>query len=249
MPRLQFPRVFSTPNIHPYDQITWVKTEARITDDTGATIFVQKDVAVPAQWSPLAAKIAVSKYFYGDAARGTDPRTGGRETSVRQLIDRVAKTITTWGIRGGYFETSGDADRFDSELTWLLVNQYGAFNSPVWFNLGLFQAYSIGTNAGLGNWVYDAATGEARRASSQYEWPQISACFILSVKDNMESIMDLAKAEAMLFKYGSGAGTDLSALRSTREKLSGGGRPSGPLSFLRIYDAVAGTVKSAEVVC
>ena len=240
---LSIPRIFSMHDIHPYDQLDWVKTEAKITDDAGATIFVQKGVEVPATWSPLAVKIAVSKYFYGDASKGSDPRTGGRETSVRQLIDRVVNTISAWGLKGGYFDAQ-NCSAFREELTWLLVNQYGAFNSPVWFNLGLFQAYGIGADAGPGNWVYNPFNQQAERASSQYEWPQISACFILGVTDDMESILDLAKAEAMLFKYGSGAGTDLSSLRSTREKLSGGGRPSGPMSFLKIYDQVAGTVKS-----
>jgi len=126
----------------------------------------------------------------------------------------------------------------------LCLNQYGAFNSPVWFNVGLFHQYGVGNHSGRGNWFYNRKTGEAQRASTQYEYPQCSACFIQSVEDNMESIMRLAHSEAMLFKFGSGTGTDLSPLRSARERLSGGGRPSGPLSFLKVYDQVANVVKS-----
>lgn len=133
---------------------------------------------------------------------------------------------------------------FYDELTWLCVNQHGAFNSPVWFNVGLHHQYGVGRGAGLGNYFYNRETGRAERAATQYEYPQGSACFIQSVEDTMEDIMRLAMSEAMLFKYGSGTGSDLSSLRSTREKLSGGGKPSGPLSFLKVYDQVANVVKS-----
>ncbi|HXJ76985.1 MAG TPA: vitamin B12-dependent ribonucleotide reductase, partial [Candidatus Dormibacteraeota bacterium] len=166
-----------------------------------------------------------------------------REYSVRQLIHRVTRTITDWGVKDGYF-TKEDGEVFYDELTWLCVNQYGAFNSPVWFNVGLFHQYGVGKSSSKGNWFYNRKTGEAERAKSQYEYPQGSACFIQSVDDNMESIMNLAYSEAMLFKYGSGTGTDLSPIRSSKEKLSGGGRPSGPMSFLKVYDQVANVVKS-----
>jgi ribonucleoside-diphosphate reductase alpha chain len=146
-------------------------------------------------------------------------------------------------VADGYF-TKADGEVYYDELTWLCLNQHGAFNSPVWFNVGLFHEYSIGKNSAKGNWFYDRKTGEAARANTQYEYPQGSACFIQSVEDNMEDIMRLAHSEAMLFKYGSGTGTDLTPIRSSREKLSGGGRPSGPLSFLRVYDQVANVVKS-----
>src|SRR4029077_82767 len=192
----------------------------------------------------LATKIAVSKYFYGDIARGTDPHKAGRESSVRQLIHRVTRTITDWGIADGYFADAEAAEIFYNELTWLCLNQYGAFNSPVWFNVGLFHQYGIGKSSSKGNWFYNRKTGEAERAKSQYEYPQGSACFIQSVDDNMESIMRLAASEAMLFKFGSGTGTDLTPIRSSKEKLSGGGRPSGPLSFLKVYDQGANVVKS-----
>jgi ribonucleoside-diphosphate reductase alpha chain len=192
----------------------------------------------------LATKIAVSKYFYGDIANGTDPHKGGRETSVRQLVHRVTRTVTDWGIADGYFANAEAAQIFYDELTWLCVNQHGAFNSPVWFNVGLHHQYGTGRDAGLGNYFYNRTTGQAERATTQYEYPQGSACFIQSVEDTMEDIMRLATSEAMLFKYGSGTGSDLSSLRSTREKLSGGGKPSGPLSFLKVYDQVANVVKS-----
>jgi ribonucleoside-diphosphate reductase alpha chain len=186
----------------------------------------------------------VSKYFYGDIANGTDPYKGGRETSVRQLIHRVTRTITDCGIADNYFADAESAETFYDELTWLCLNQRGAFNSPVWFNVGLYHQYGIGKGAGAGNYFYNRETGKAERAASQYEYPQGSACFIQSVGDTMEDIMRLATSEAMLFKYGSGTGTDLSSLRSTREKLSGGGKPSGPLSFLKVYDQIANVVKS-----
>ena len=224
MSRFITPRVFSTEGINPYNQLDWKTVDTSITDDGGKVIFEQKEVEVPASWSALAVKIAVSKYFYGDVTKGRNPRTGGRETSIQQLIDRVVQTITKWGFDDGYFQDEDSAWVFAQELTWLLVNQYGAFNSPVWFNVGLCQTYGIGLNGGPGNWVYDPRTGKAIRATSQYVNPQASACFILSVEDTMESILDLAKSEAMLFKYGSGAGTDLSTLRSTRDRLSNGGK-------------------------
>ena len=241
---LKFTRTFSQKAVSPFDEIEWDLRTAEITDDSGKAIFKQENVEVPKSWTPLATKIAVSKYFYGDIAHGTDPYKGGRERSVKQLVHRVTRTITDCGIKDGYFADKESAEVFYNELTWLCVNQFGAFNSPVWFNVGLWHQYKVGEGKGEGNYYYDHEAGEARRAPTQYEYPQGSACFIQSVDDNMEDIMRLAQSEAMLFKYGSGTGSDLSTIRSTREKLSGGGRPSGPLSFLRIYDQVAATVKS-----
>ena len=241
---LRFKRVFSDAKVAPFDQIEWDRRTAKITDDGGKVIFEQEDIEVPKAWSPLATKIAVSKYFYGDIANGTDPHKGGRETSVRQLIHRVTRTITDWGLADGYFANPQTAQVFYDELTWLCLNQHGAFNSPVWFNVGLYHQYGIGKGAGEGNYFFNRETGQAQRAATQYEYPQGSACFIQSVDDTMEDIMRLATSEAMLFKYGSGTGSDLSTLRSTREKLSGGGKPSGPLSFLKVYDQIANVVKS-----
>ena len=234
---LSIPRVFSDPQINPYDQLEWERRTAEITDDGGKVVFKQESVEVPKGWSLLATKVVVSKYFYGEQG------TSERETSVRQLVHRICRTIADWGVKDGYF-SKADGEVFYDELTWLCLNQYGAFNSPVWFNVGLYHQYHVGNCSSRGNWFTDPKTGRAERAKTQYEYPQCSACFIQSVQDNMESIMQLAQSEAMLFKFGSGTGTDLSPLRSSKEKLSGGGRPSGPLSFLRVYDQVANVVKS-----
>jgi ribonucleoside-diphosphate reductase alpha chain len=230
-------RIFSDPKVQPFDQIEWERRSAEITDDAGKVIFKQDNVEVPKTWSLLATKVVVSKYFYGEQG------TSERETSVRQLIHRVTRTLADWGIKDGYF-TPEQGEIFYEELTWLCVNQYGAFNSPVWFNVGLFDQYGVGKHSAKGNWFYNPKKAVAERAATQYEYPQGSACFIQSVDDNMESIMNLAYSEAMLFKYGSGTGTDLSPIRSSKEKLSGGGRPSGPMSFLKVYDQVANVVKS-----
>lgn len=236
-PSLSVPRTFSDANIPPFQQVEWDKRTAEITGDDGKVVFKQTDVEVPKSWSELATKVVVSKYFYGEQG------TPQREKSVRDLIGRVATTISKWGIKQGYFDEAA-ATVFNDELTWLCVNQYVAFNSPVWFNVGLWDAYGVGANSAKGGYYYDPSTKSALRSHTQYEYPQCSACFIQKVDDNMESIMQLAINEAMLFKFGSGTGTDLSSIRSSREKLSGGGRPSGPMSFLRIYDQVANVVKS-----
>ncbi len=234
---LKVQRVFSNAKVKPFDQLEWDKRTAEITDDSGKVIFKQENVEVPKSWSVLATKVVVSKYFYGEQ------NTSERETSVKQLIHRVCRTIADWGVKDGYFSRE-DGEVFYEELSWLCVNQYGAFNSPVWFNVGLYHQYGVGKNSAKGNWFYNRKTRQAERAPTQYEYPQGSACFIQSVEDNMEDIMRLAYSEAMLFKYGSGTGTDLSPIRSSKEKLSGGGRPSGPLSFLKVYDQVANVVKS-----
>jgi ribonucleoside-diphosphate reductase alpha chain len=239
---LEVPRVFSTEGISPYDQVDWELRTAAIKDERGRVIFEQTHCEIPASWSQLATNVVVSKYFYGDIALGTDPASGGRESSVRQLIDRVTRTIADWGKDDGYFATSADAERFHDELTALCLNQYGAFNSPVWFNVGLYHRYGIEGPAN--NWRWDEETRTVSRAESAYKYPQGSACFIQSVSDDMDGIMNLAHSEAMLFKFGSGTGTDLSTLRSSKEKLSGGGKPSGPVSFMRVYDAIASVVKS-----
>ncbi|MBE2204941.1 MAG: vitamin B12-dependent ribonucleotide reductase [Chthoniobacterales bacterium] len=241
---LVFEPVFATPGVSPFDEVAWDKRTAEITGDGGKALFRQENVEVPKSWSELATKIVVSKYFYGDAAHGSDPYAGGREQSVRQLIHRVTRTITDWGLEDGYFASESSAETFCQDLNWLCLHQHGAFNSPVWFNVGLYHQYGVGKDGGKGNWHWDPDTKRGARATSQYHYPQASACFIMSVRDNMEDIMRLATSEAMLFKYGSGTGSDLSPLRSSREKLSGGGKPSGPLSFLRIYDQVANAIKS-----
>src|SRR3954464_6269778 len=230
------PRVFSTEGVHPFDQIDWEIRTAEIKDEKGRAIFQQVNCEIPKVWSQLATNVVASKYFYGEI------NTPERETSVRQLIDRVTRTIADWGRDDGYFATADDAERFYDELTALCLNQYGAFNSPVWFNVGLYHRYGIAGPAN--NWRWDEETRAVVHATSAYETPQASACFIQSVSDDMEGIMRLAHSEAMLFKFGSGTGSDLSTLRSSREKLSGGGKPSGPVSFMRVYDAIASVIKS-----
>jgi ribonucleoside-diphosphate reductase alpha chain len=241
---MAFEAVFARPEQHPFDEITWETRTAEISDENGKIIFKQENVEVPKGWSVLATKIAVSKYFYGDPAQGYDPKNGGRESSVKELVHRVTRTIADCGLADGYFRSEADAEVFYRDLTWLCVNQYGAFNSPVWFNVGLWHQYGVGKDSATGNFFFNRETGRAERAKTQYEYPQASACFIQSVDDNMEAIMELARSEAMLFKFGSGTGSDLSPIRSSREKMSGGGRPSGPLSFLKVYDQVANVVKS-----
>ena len=220
----------------PFETVGWDHRTAEIKGENGELLFEQTECEVPESWSQLATNVVVSKYFYGEVG------TNERETSVRQLIHRVCRTITDWGVGDGYFATREDGDRFYRELTWLCLHQYGAFNSPVWFNVGLYHQY--GVKGAQCNWHWDPVSERVSRPENPYEYPQGSACFIQRVADNMEDIMALARSEAMLFKFGSGTGTDLSTLRSHREKLSGGGKPSGPLSFMRVYDQIAAVVKS-----
>ncbi len=220
----------------PMDTVEWDLRSASIKEENGKVLFEQKNCEVPASWSQLATNVVVSKYFYGDNAKSE------RETSVRDLIHRVTRTIADWGLVDGYFASAEDGERFYRDLTWLCLHQHGAFNSPVWFNVGLFHQY--GVKGAQCNWHWDPDARTARQPENPYEYPQGSACFIQSVDDNMEAIMHLATSEAMLFKFGSGTGTDLSTIRSHREDLSGGGRPSGPLSFMRVYDQIAAVVKS-----
>ena len=208
---MEIPRVFSTEGSSPFDQVDWELRTAEIKDERGRIIFQQTDCEIPRAWSQLATNVVASKYFYGDVASGNgSPAEGNREYSVRQLIDRVTRTIADWGKEDGYFATAADAERFYDELTALCLNQYGSFNSPVWFNVGLFHRYGISGPAN--NWRWDEETRAVTKATSAYQYPQASACFIQSVSDDMEGIMRLAKSEAMLFKFGSGTGTDLSTL-------------------------------------
>ncbi len=220
----------------PFDTTEWDLRTAAIKGEDGKVLFEQTACEIPAAWSQLATNVVVSKYFYGEI------HTPEREHSVKQLVHRVARTIADWGKADGYFKTDADAENFYRDLAWLCVHQHGAFNSPVWFNVGLFHQY--GVKGAPCNWRWDEAKRDVVMPDNPYEYPQGSACFIQSVRDNMEDIMDLARSEAMLFKFGSGTGTDLSTLRSQREKLAGGGKPSGPLSFMRVYDQVAAVVKS-----
>jgi ribonucleoside-diphosphate reductase alpha chain len=205
---LEFQRRFTDGKVSPFDKVEWERRTALIGDHKGQVIFRQENVEVPKSWSMTATNIVASKYFHGK------PNTPERENSVRQLIGRVVDTIVRWGDEGGYFASPESKNIFRDELTHLLVEQKVAFNSPVWFNVGV----------------------QAK--------PQCSACFINSVQDNMDSIMNLAKTEGMLFKWGSGTGTNFSSLRGSRESLSGGGIASGPVSFMKGFDAFAGVIKS-----
>ncbi|MHC4728862.1 MAG: vitamin B12-dependent ribonucleotide reductase, partial [Planctomycetota bacterium] len=233
---LKIEHFFSTPGVHPFEQLEWEKRSAKITDDSGKAIFEQDNIEVPTSWSQLATKVVASKYFYGDI------ETGQREHSVKQLVHRVCKAIADRGRKDGYFASDEDAEIYYNELAWLCVNQFGAFNSPVWFNVGLLDVYGVAGGKHNFHWEPDEQT--AVPCENSYEYPQASACFIQSVEDSMQDIMRLATSEAMLFKHGSGTGTDLSTLRSSKEKLSGGGKPSGPLSFMRVYDQIAAVIKS-----
>jgi ribonucleoside-diphosphate reductase alpha chain len=221
---------------NPFDSVGWDLRTAAIKGESGEVLFEQHDCELPATWSQLATNVVANKYFYGEVG------TPERESGVRQLIHRVCRTIADWGIEDGYLATPDDGQRFYRELCWLCLHQHASFNSPVWFNVGLYHQY--GVKGAMCNWYWDAEAGRAAQPKNPYEYPQASACFIQSVQDNMEDIMELARSEAMLFKFGSGTGTDLSTLRSHREKLSGGGKPSGPLSFMRVYDQIAAVVKS-----
>jgi ribonucleoside-diphosphate reductase alpha chain len=236
---LSLTRYFTQEGVHPYDEIRWQRSDVSITNDRGETVFVQKGVEHPDFWSPTAVKIAASKYFYGD-----HKVPGARENSIKDLINRVVKTIRYWGENfDRVFATKKDAQIFEEELTWLLINQFGAFNSPVWFNCGLWHHRKIKEGDPAG-YYYDRKKGHALRAPGPYNYPQCSACFIIDIGDDMESILDHAVKEGRLFKFGSGTGTNYSSLRSSKEAVSGGGKASGPLSFMKIFDSVAGAIKS-----
>ena len=241
---LTIERVFSGEGQHPLDSVEWEKRDATINNPQGESVFEQRDVEFPKNWSALATNVVASKYFYGDLANiNVEVEDGGREHSLRQLIHRVTRTIADWGHKQGYFASQEDADCFYDELTWLCVNQHGAFNSPVWFNVGLHECYGVKDSGGRTIWGWDGESEEIVDVDP-YEYPQGSACFIISVDDSIDDIWELMSESARLFKFGSGVGADWSTLRSTFEKLSGGGIPSGPVSFMRVQDATGGTIKS-----
>jgi ribonucleoside-diphosphate reductase alpha chain len=229
-----FPRYFTArlePGKSPYDEVQWETRTASIGNDKGSVIFEQRDIEVPVDWSQTATNIVASKYFHGKLG------SPDRETSVAQLVQRVVDTIAGWGHKRGYFASPQDGENFRDELAHLMLHQKACFNSPVWFNVGVKEARGYG-------WIYDEARGAVAKLESGAPRPQCSACFIVSVKDSLESILDLAKTEGMLFKWGSGTGTNLSSLREENAILSGGGRASGPLSFMKGFDAFAGVIKS-----
>jgi len=236
---LHVPRRFTRPGVNPLDEIAWERRRTVIANPDGSIVFQMDDVEVPATWSQLATDIVVSKYF----RKAGLPGKPGHETSVRQVVHRIARTLRTSGEQqGGYFAGPDDADAFEAELAWTLVHQVGAFNSPVWFNCGLWHEYGISGSGGNHHW--DAETDTILTTTDSYSHPQVSACFIQSVDDDLMSIFELARNEARVFKYGSGTGTNFSRLRGRMERLSGGGTSSGLMSFLEVLDKGAGATKS-----
>lgn len=250
-PKSLVKRMYTTAGVDPLSTVEYERRDSAITNPDGSVVSATRGAEIPRSWSQLATDIVVSKYFRraglnGDATKG--------ETSVRQVVYRIAHTIREAGEANGYFIDADAAETFESELAFLLVNQYGAFNSPVWFNLGLFHRYGI-TGSG-GNWAWDDATGAVKETPNAYQRPQCSACFIQPIEDDLMSIYELVQNEARLFKWGSGTGTNFSAIRGRQEKLSGGGTPSGLISFLEVFDRAAGATKSggttrraAKLVC
>ena len=235
---MKLERKHTTPGQDPLDQVTYEKRASVITNPDGSEVFRMEDAEVPADWSQLATDIVVSKYF---RKRGV-PKTG-HEVSARQVVHRVAKTIRSAGEDlGGYFDTQEDADTFEAELSYHLIHQMGAFNSPVWFNCGLNHEYGIKGSGG--NWYWDRKRERILETKDSYSHPQCSACYIQSVEDDTMAIFDLLKNEARLFKFGSGTGTNFSKIRGSMEKLSGGGVSSGLMSFLEVLDRGAGAIKS-----
>ena len=254
---IRFQRMVTKSGHDPLDEVRMERRTSVITNPDGSVVFKLDGAEIPASWSQLATDIVVSKYFrkaglFGDKNQG--------ESSVRQVVYRIAHSIREAGERfGGYFSSTEDADAFEAELSFFLIHQYGAFNSPVWFNCGLWHEYEI-KGAG-GNFAYNPTAKadspeEIYVIDNNYERPQCSACFIQAVDDDLMSIYDLIKSEARLFKYGSGTGTNFSAIRGRQEKLSGGGTSSGLMSFLEVFDRAAGATKSggttrraAKMVC
>ncbi len=264
-------RMFTRPGVDPLDngapgldsvtgapsELVYERRSSVITNPDGSIVFKMEGAEIPSAWSQLATDIVISKYFrkaglFGDSKQG--------ERSVRQVVYRIAHTIREAGDRfGGYFASKADADAFEHELSFLMVHQVGAFNSPVWFNCGLWAQYGI-TGSG-GNWAVDLdqperGVTEVLETKNAYERPQCSACFIQAANDDLMGIYELLKSEARLFKYGSGTGSNFSMIRGRQEKLSGGGTSSGLMSFLEVFDRAAGATKSggttrraAKMVC
>ena len=266
---MKISRRFTNTDRDVYDSIEWTTRTSKITNADGSVVFEMNDAEIPASWSQLATDIVVSKYFRKAGVPQSNPdgtpmlddagnTVLGPERSVRQVVSRLSRCWRHWGERYGYFSTTEDADAFEAELAHMLLNQMAAPNSPQWFNTGLNLAYGI-TGPAQGHFVPDHATGEVTRAADAYTHPQPHACFIQRVSDDLVGdggIMDLWTREARLFKYGSGTGTNFSAVRGSDEPLSGGGRSSGLMSFLKIGDRAAGAIKSggttrraAKMVC
>ncbi len=254
---LKFTRYFTEDTVSPFDQFIYEKRSSIIRNTQGETIFEMHDVEVPQTWSQTATDILAQKYFRRTGVPQADGTSGG-ETSIRQAAHRMAECWTSWGKKYNYFATDKDAQIFYDETVFMIIGQYAAPNSPQWFNTGLYSTYGI-KGTGQGHWFVDPESGKMMESDSAYEHPQPHACFILSIKDDLVNpggIMDLWVREARIFKYGSGSGTNFSAIRGENEKLSGGGYSSGLMSFLKIGDRAAGAIKSggltrraAKMVC
>ena len=262
-------RRFTKAGVDVYSTIKFTKRTSKISNVDGSVVFEMKDAEIPADWSQLATDIMVSKYFRKAGIPQTDAQgkpvlhadgkpKQGPETSVKQVVHRLAGCWTQWGQEYGYFETKQDAQAFYDELAHMLLTQKAAPNSPQWFNTGLHYAYGL-TGPSQGHWYVNPKTHQLEQATDAYTHPQPHACFIQSVSDDLVNdggIMDLWVREARLFKYGSGTGSNFSKLRGDNESLSGGGKSSGLMSFLRIGDRAAGAIKSggttrraAKMVC
>ncbi|MGA7096985.1 MAG: vitamin B12-dependent ribonucleotide reductase [Acidimicrobiia bacterium] len=254
---LRINRRFTEAGTDPYDKIEWSRRDSRITNPDGSTVFEMTDAEIPASWSQVAADIMVSKYFrkagvpqFDDTGEQEFDESGqpetGPERSARQVFDRLAGTWRHWGEKEGYFASTQDAEAFEDELRYMLARQMAAPNSPQWFNTGLNWAYGL-TGPAQGFWYVDGADGEMKASPDSYSRPAPHACFILSVRDDLVNpggIMDLWVREARIFKFGSGAGSNFSQIRAENERLSGGGKSSGVMSFLKIGDRAAGAIKS-----
>jgi ribonucleoside-diphosphate reductase alpha chain len=254
---LRIPRRFTVEGRDPYDGIEWASRDSRITNPDGSIVFEMKEAEVPAAWSQVASDIMVSKYFRKAGVPQLDTNGDpiiddngdpvlGPEHSARQVFDRLAGTWRWWGEQNGYFASEQDAQVFEDEVKYMLATQMAAPNSPQWFNTGLNWAYAL-TGPEQGFWYVDPETGQAVPSPDSYSRPSPHACFIQSVADDLVNeggIMDLWTREARLFKFGSGTGTNFSSLRAAGEPLSGGGKSSGVMSFLKIGDRAAGAIKS-----
>ena len=266
---MRIERRFTRRGQSPYEGLPFVKRSSEIRNPDGSTVFKLENIDIPEPWSQLAIDILAQKYFrkaevpqrdeQGNPIVGPDgkPQLGGERDS-RQVFERLAGCWTSWGKNFGYFKTPEDTDAFHDELCYMLAHQMAAPNSPQWFNTGLHFAYGLSGPA-QGHFYVDPKTREVVKATNAFEHPQPHACFIQSIEDDLVTeggIMDLWVREACLFKYGSGTGTNFSKLRGDGEPLSGGGRSSGLMSFLRIGDRAAGAIKSggttrraAKMVC
>lgn len=234
-------RVFTSESKSPYEfdikgnRINWISEEVKVSDDRGKVIFVQPNVRRPEFWSPLALKVVASKYFWGDQSKGE------RENSIEMIIKRVANYIGRQALLQGYFDEK-KSEALRDEIAAITLNQLCVFNSPVWFNAGINGYNPLA--GGVSTYVWDKTLGKIVHASKGMDRPQCSACFILGIQDNMESIMEVQVAESTLFKAGSGTGSNRSSLRSSKERITGGGRASGPVSFMKGYDSYANIIKS-----